>query len=185
MRIHSDYLTATALTLAVLGLAGCGSQPQPEMASCELPAGRNVERLFTAASERIGDRHCHYHFDSYRDQLFAAAKGAPGAENEARFAALLRSSIDAGAISQRQGQELFSRYFDPEFYAVKAEPRSTCSSLRDKDRIYSAMRAELADKREGMLEVLDDEARFRRAQRHYSDLNLVLDAVDIACNAAI
>jgi hypothetical protein len=64
---------------------------------------------------------------------------------------------------------------------VKAEPRSTCSSLRHKDELYAAMRQELDYKREGMLEILDDEDRFRQAQRHYSDLNLVLDAVAVAC----
>ena len=47
------------------------------------------------------------------------------------------------------------------------------------------MREELAFKREGMLEILDDEARFRQAQRHYSDLNLVFDAVDVACNQVL
>ena len=114
-----------------------------------------------------------------------AAKGDPGPENEARFAGLLRQSIDLGVISKRQGQELFSRYFDSEFYVVKAEARSSCSSLRDKDALYAEMRLELADKREGMLEVLADQERFRQAQHYYSDLNMVFDAVNAACLAEI
>ena len=124
---------------------------------------------------------CHYSYEQYTEQLVTTAKGAPGPDNEARFAEMLRQSIDLGIISRRQGQELFSQYFDPEFYAVKAEPRSSCSSLRDKDELYTAMRRELDFKREGMLEILDDQDRFRQAQRHYSDLNLVLDAVAVAC----
>ena len=47
------------------------------------------------------------------------------------------------------------------------------------------MREQLAYNPEGILEILDDEARFRQAQRHYSDLNLVLDAVDVACNQVL
>ena len=73
----------------------------------------------------------------------------------------------------------------PEFYAVKSEPRSSCSSLRDKDVLFAAMRSELAYKREGMLEILDDEARFRQAQNHYNDLNMVFEAVSAACQQAL
>ena len=80
-----------------------------------------------------------------------------------------------------QGQELFSQYFDPEFYSVKSEARSSCTSLRRKQELYAAMREELGYKREGMLDILDDEDRFRQAQRHYSDLNMVFDAVEVAC----
>ena len=117
----------------------------------------------------------------YRDQLLSAAKGAPGPDNEARFAGLLRDTIDQGVISKRQGQALFSQYFDPEFYVVKDEARSSCSSLRQKDKLYAGMRSELAFKREGMLEILNDKQRFREAQQHFTDLQLVLDAVEVAC----
>ena len=68
-----------------------------------------------------------------------------------------------------------------EFFAVKAEPRSSCSSLRRKDEMYTAMREELSYKREGMLEILEDEGRFRQAQQHYNNLQLVFDAVEVAC----
>jgi len=36
-----------------------------------------------------------------------------------------------------------------------------------------------------MLEILDDQERFRQAQRHYSDLNMVFDAVEVACTQAL
>ena len=146
---------------------------------------RYVDRLFAEVSDRLQDSHCHYSYPEYRELLIAAAKGAPGPENEARFGSLLRESIELGVISRRKGQELFSQYFDPEFYAVKSEPRSSCSSLRQRDELDAAMRTELAFKREGMLELLDDEDRFRQAQRHYSDLNLVFDAVEVACAEAV
>jgi hypothetical protein len=174
------------VTCAALStLAACSQQPHQEAQFCQLGPGNNVDRLFSEVSDKLRDRSCHYSYEQYRERLLSAAKGAPGPENEARFADLLRESIDLGIISKRQGQELFSQYFDPEFYAVKSEPRSSCSSLRHKEQLYTAMREELAYKREGMLEILDDEDRFRQAQRHYSDLNLVFDAVEVACSEEV
>ena len=169
------------LVAIVLVLAACGQQPQKLADHCRLGPGNNVDRLFTEATGKLEDRSCHYSYPEYRERLLSTAKGAPGPDNEARFADFLRQSIDLGVISKRQGQELFSQYFDPEFYVVKSEPRSSCSSLRHKEQLDVAMREELAYKREGMLEILDDEERFRQAQRHYSDLNLVFDAVEVAC----
>jgi hypothetical protein len=32
-----------------------------------------------------------------------------------------------------------------------------------------------------MLEMLEDEGRFRQAQQHYNNLQLVFDAVEVAC----
>ena len=84
-------------------------------------------------------------------------------------------------ISQRQGQALFGQYFDPEFYVVKSEPRSSCTSLRNRDELQSDMRTELEYKRVGMLEILGDEARFRQAQHYYNDMTVVFEAVDSAC----
>ena len=185
MKFQTMVFAKGMFCLGLLSLAACSQQPREDAAYCHLSATSNVDRLFAEAADKLDDGSCHYHFDAYRQRLVVAAKGAPGPENEARFAGLLRESIDKGIISKRQGQQLFSQYFDPEFYAVKAEPRSSCSSLKHKDRMYAAMREELAYKREGMLEILDDEARFRQAQRHYSDLNLVFDAVDVACNQVL
>ena len=185
MNLISKRIATAVVALGLAGVAACSQQPRHDAGYCDLSATSNVDRLFAEASAKMQDGACHYHFDEYRARLVAAAKGAPGPENEARFAGLLRESIDLGIISKRQGQEVFSRYFDPELYAVKAEPRSSCSSLKHKERMYAAMREELAYKREGMLEILDDQARFRQAQRHYSDLNLVFDAVDVACSQSL
>ena len=169
----------------IVALSACSQMPETTTADCSLSATNNVDQLFAEASARLRDGSCHYSFPRYRDQLVAAAKGAPGPENEARFAELLRESIELGIISKKQGQETFSRYFDPEFYVVKSEARSSCSSLRSKERLYAEMRTELAYKREGMLDILNDEERFRKAQNYYQDLNIVFDAVDAACTQEI
>ena len=170
-----------ALVLCLgLGLVACAGH-KTDPTACLLSDSSNVDRLFDEVQSKLDDSSCHYHWSQYQERLLTAAKGSPGPENEARFADLLRTAIERGIIGKRQGQQLFSRYFDPEFYVVKAEPRSSCSALRQKDSILSDMRSELAYKREGMLEVLGDEPRFRLAQQHYSDLRLVFDAVDVAC----
>ena len=172
--------------LALLATLGACSQHQVKQVDhCRINPNNNVDRMFSEVSNRLEDSSCHYFYPEYRDQLIVAAKGTPGPENEARFAALLRESIDRGIISKRQGQALFSQYFDPEFFAVKAEPRSSCSSLRRKEEMYVAMREELSYKREGMLEILEDEDRFHQAQQHYSKLQLVFDAVEVACTQGI
>lgn len=170
---------------AILLLAGCAQQPQQQAAACGLSNTNNIDHLFAEVSDKLQTEACHYSFPTYRDRLLLAAKGSPGPENEARFAGLLRESVGRGIVSQRQAQEAFSRYFDPEFYVVKLEPRSSCTSLRDKDKLYADMRAELAYKREGMLEILADEQRFRQAQHHYNDLNMVFEAVSAACQQTL
>ena len=182
MKYNTIKLAICASTVGLMiMLAGCSQQPQKQADHCQLTPTNNVDRLFAEVADKLNDRSCHYSYPEYRQHLLTAAKGSPGAENEARFAGLLRQSIDQGVISQRQGQALFSQYFDAEFYAVKAEPRSSCSSLRKKENLYAAMREELAYKREGMLDILGDEGRFRQAQQHYSDLHQVFDAVEVAC----
>lgn len=175
-------MSSLLLSGAVLAMIGCSQQPTVAD-HCALGPGKQVDRLFDEVHEKLADRSCHYHFHDYTQQLVVAAKGAPEPDNEARFAALMRDSIDRGIISRRQGQELFSRYFDTEFHSVKREPRNNCSALRRKDELYAEMKRELGYKREGLLEILDDAERFRQAQRHYADLQLVLDAVQVACSA--
>jgi hypothetical protein len=181
MKSSTTMLKCGSLILVLAFLGACAQQPEKSASYCQLTHTNNVDRLFAEASDKLRDSSCQYSYPEYREQLLLAAKGAPGPENEARFAQLLRESIEAGIISKRQGQELFSQYFDPEFYSVKSEVRSSCTSLRGKEELYTAMRQELGYKREGMLEILNDEDRFRQAQRHYSDLNLVFDAVEVAC----
>jgi len=184
--MKANRLTTGCAALLVAAFAtGCSQSPTREVADCSLSDTNNVDKLFAQVSKRLEHGSCHYSYPIYQERLVAAAKGAPGPENEARFAGLLRESIERGIISKKQGQEAFSRYFDPEFYVVKSQSRSSCSSLRQKDRMYNEMREELAYKREGMLEILDDGTRFRQAQHYYNDLTIVFDAVNAACTQAL
>ena len=76
-------------------------------------------------------------------------------------------------------------YLDETAESMCQQALSIQQKLEQDGESYADMREELAYKREGMLEILDDEDRFRQAQRHYSDLNLVLDAVEVACTQAL
>ncbi len=185
MKPLTKTLRAGGLLAVLLAISACSQQGRHDASQCELSGSNNVDHLFAEVSGKLQVPACHYSFPRYRERLLHAAKGSPGPENEARFAGLLRESVDLGIISKRQAQETFSRYFDPEFYVVKVEPRSSCSSLRKKDALYAAMREELAFKRVGMLEILNDEARFRQAQHHYNDLNMVFEAVSTACEQTL
>lgn len=186
--MNSTIGMAAALAVVVTTgvLQGCAQQ-QYQASNCELSPSKNVDQLFAEVQDRLGERSCHVQFHGYVEQLVAAAKGSPGEENEKRFAELVRTTIERGIISGKQGKEIFSRYFDPEFYAVKTEPRANCSALngRAREALYVDMKQELGYKREGLLEMLGDEQRFRAAQQHYQDLNIVLDAVSMACDAPI
>ena len=181
MNNTAKLMMRSGVAVLMLAMVGCAQQSQKQVAACALSETNNIDHLFAEVSEKLEDRACLYSYPLYRESLLAAAKGSPGPDNEARFARLLRQGVDSGIISNKQAQETFSRYFDPEFYVVKAEPRSSCSSLREKDELFASMRVELAYKREGMLEILDDETRFRQAQHHYNNLNTVFEAVSTAC----
>jgi hypothetical protein len=182
MNNYQKLITALCLP-AMLAVAGCSSQ-QSDPSACALSGTSNAQSLFAEVEDKLQNSSCHYSWPSYQARLVAVAKGSPGPENEARFAQLLRTGMDRGIISKKQGQEMFSRYFDPEFYTVKSEARSSCSALNHKEQLFTDMRRELDYKREGMLEVLNDEDRFRQAQQHYADLRLVFDAIEYACGAA-
>ena len=184
MKRYAKMIKGSGLALVVVALSACNQSTKPQ-ANCGLSDTNNVDHLFAEVSDKLETRACHYSFPMYRERLLVAAKGSPGPENEARFAGLLRESVDRGIISKRQAQETFSRYFDPEFYVVKVQARSSCSSLREKDALFADMRNELAYKKVGMLEILNDQGRFRQAQHHYNNLNMVFEAVSAACSQSL
>ena len=121
----TSLINKLGMAAAVLVITGCAQTPGPTSAACLLTDTNNVDRLFADAHDKLSQPSCYSSYPRYREQLISAARGAPGPENEARFAELLRSSIDRGIITQRQGQALFSEYFDAEFYSVKAQSTSS------------------------------------------------------------
>jgi hypothetical protein len=113
MKFNTTIRRGGGLLVALFVLAGCSQQAQTVAGNCLLAQTNNVDHLFAEVSDKLRDSSCHYSYEDYRERLVSAAKGAPGPGNEARFADLLRQSIDQGIISRRQGQELFSQHFDP------------------------------------------------------------------------
>ncbi len=170
---------------ALLALSGCASQSIDNSAFCQFNYTKNVDEAFAQVSNKLDSSACHYYFDDYMQELLTIAKGAPGRDNQERFANLLRSSIDRGVISKRQGQEIFGQYFDTEFYAVKVMQRNNCASLQNKPAIYASMKRELRMKKQGLLDISNDAQGFRRAQSHYENMQHVFDAVALACTRDI
>ncbi|TQV66493.1 hypothetical protein FKG94_27050 [Exilibacterium tricleocarpae] len=169
---------------ALLAVGGCASQSN-SVALCQINPTNNVDQAFAQVSDKLTSNACHYYFDDYVQTLLTVAKGSPGGDNRERFANLIRSSIDRGVISQRQGQEIFGQYFDTEFYTIKVMQRNNCASMQNKPAIYASMRRELTMKKQGLLDIANDPQGFRRAQNHYENMQHVFDAVALACGREV
>ena len=146
---------------ALLALSGCASQSIDNSAFCQFNYTKNVDEAFAQVSNKLDSSACHYYFDDYMQELLTIAKGAPGRDNQERFANLLRSSIDRGVISKN------------------------CASLQNKPAIYASMKRELRMKKQGLLDISNDAQGFRRAQSHYENMQHVFDAVALACTRDI
>ena len=103
---------SAALVLALAG--GCTEMPSRDVADCSLSNTNNIDRLFEQVSGRLETPACHYRFHDYQQRLEPAAKSAPQAAHEARFAGQLRTSIDLAIITKRPGWDHFSRSFAAE-----------------------------------------------------------------------
>ena len=85
-------LTRGGLAALLVTLAACNQQVK-STDHCRLAPTSNVDRLFAQAHDSLEDSSCHYFWGEYREQLLHAAKGAPGPENEERFAHLIRQAM--------------------------------------------------------------------------------------------
>jgi hypothetical protein len=150
-----------------------------------MPSAQTVDGYVVAAAGDLGLASCHSNFDSYFGHLMDIAVENPAAGNKGQFANLIRAGIDSGAISSRQGKQLFNEYFEPEFFALKGEARSNCVALQQKADYFRDMDTELQNKKIGLLDALGDEASFRASQRYYQDLVTVIEAIDHSCEASL
>lgn len=100
------FVIRSGLLVLLAAVTACSQQAVKSVDHCRIDSNNNVDRMFSQVSDKLADNSCHYFYPEYREQLVAAAKGAPGPENEARFASLLRESIERGII-----QNARARYF--------------------------------------------------------------------------
>ena len=180
MRTISTFIAFFAIAVTT----GCASNTVATV-SCSMPSAQTVDGYVVAAAGDLGLASCHSNFDSYFGHLMDIAVENPAVGNKGQFAKLIRAGIDSGAISSRQGKQLFNEYFEPEFFALKGEARSNCVALQQKADYFRDMDTELQNKKIGLLDALGDEASFRLSQRYYQDLVTVIEAIDHSCEASL
>ncbi|KAA1190096.1 hypothetical protein F0M18_13605 [Pseudohalioglobus sediminis] len=179
----------------VIGMAGaiilstaCASNPSSYLAfeSCALDSTSNLNAAIAQVESKLKLDQCAGNFELYSSELIAIARKNTAEGNLDLFASYVRRSIDKGHVTGNRGKELFSRYFDDEFYSLKSLPGSLCYNLSSEERkadLKRDLQAELSQKRVGKLEVLGDKEGFRASQAYFEQTMDVLNALDSACSA--
>ena len=180
MKIRT-FWTTTRLTFVLSALwlgAGCATTT-PE---CALAETSNLDSAISSAKSNL-QAGCVAYFDSYMDQLLVIAAGDPAPENKRTFSDFLVWSADSGLLSKRQAQETWNRYFNVKFVSLQGDYNNCALTCPIRGEVLGNMERELADKERGMLQASLDQDGYYRADRLYSEAELVLEATCRACSA--
>jgi hypothetical protein len=179
---HTIHRLPAAAALLALGLSACNSAPERTEAVCTPPSGTNLERAIAQARADLSSG-CERHFDGYWTALLEIGAGDPAPENRRDFSAFLEWSVDRGLLSRRQAKERYNRYFGVKYVSLLSD-YSVCSrTCPNRSAVLHEMEAERADKELGLLKIADDRDAYRRADRLYNEMALVLEATCSACDA--
>ena len=178
--------SAVAGGLAAMVISsGCASiQPQTEVtanAPCPVVDSANVDSAFGQASQAMAIRHCQIQFESYFDKLLTVAAESPSIDNKKRFDGFFRQLDGDGVISKRQATELYTQYFTTSYMALP-DTYNVCSAGREQDKILSAMRAELDQKKRGLMDVLGEKDLYFKARQSHDEIGLILQTAVDACS---
>ena len=177
------YRTAFSfITAALVGLTlgACATQPVASICSGALPG--NLDRAIAEVESRLAQG-CEYHFDSYFSSLLAVAAENPDSDNPRRFSDHLMNVQADGVISRRQASALYNRYFNVKFVSFTGDYNTCAQACPVRSQILTDMRAELADKELGLVQVSGDAQQFYRADNLLKEADLVLEATCRACQA--
>jgi hypothetical protein len=164
--------------LTAIFLASCASNSP----SCAGPQAKNLSTAINEAQASLLNG-CHAQFDRYYDDLLTIAEGDPKPENKRFFSEFLVWSSDNGLLSNRQAQDYYNRYFNVKFMSMKGDYNNCSHTCPNKQRVLFDMERELSDKERGLLNVSLDNEGYYRADQLYQEVELVLDATCMACNA--
>ncbi len=168
--------------LLALLLSACNSAPQ-RSAVCTPPSGTNLHQAIAQARADLSAG-CGHRFDAYWTALLEIGAGDPRPENRRDFSAFLEWSVDQGLLSRRQARERYNRYFGVKYVSLLSD-YSVCSrTCPNRSQVLTEMQAERADKELGLLKIADDANAYRRADRLYNEMSLVLEATCAACDAS-
>ncbi len=173
-----SLLAAWALVTS-LALAGCATSPSPD---CALTDTRDLDGAIDSARDRLQNG-CMAHFDQYMDELLVVAAGDPDPANKESFSDFLLWAADGGLLSRRQSQETWNRYFNVKFVSLRGDYNNCAQTCPVRAQLMKDMETELADKERGMLQASLDREGYYRADRLFSETELVLEATCRACEA--
>lgn len=175
---------AALLLLSAAAMIGCNTSGQRADA-CPMPEGHNLDSAFAEVRKSLNEerQQCAPYFDAYLQHLLATAEGDPGPENKRRFSEFLIWASAEGIISKRQAQNLYNRYFNVKFVALKGEYNNCSYACPKRATMMADMAQELSDKEQGLLKVSADTQSFYRADRLMKETELVLEATCTACSA--
>jgi hypothetical protein len=175
---YPKILAALVVTMS-LALAGCATTPAP---SCALADTMDLDRAINSARDKLQNG-CVAHFDAYMDDLLVIAAGDPDPANKEAFSDFLVWASDSGLLSRRQSQETWNRYFNVKFVSLRGDYNNCAQACPVRARLMKEMESELADKERGMLQASLDREGYYRADRLFSETELVLEATCRACEA--
>ena len=174
----SPRIAFAVITVGML-LTGCATTSTPD---CALADTHDLDRAIDSARDRLQNG-CVAHFDGYMDDLLVVAAGDPAPGNKEAFSDFLVWASDTGLLSRRQSQETWNRYFNVKFVSLRGDYNNCAQTCPTRARLMKDMEAELADKERGMLQAALDRDGYYRADRLFSETELVLEATCRACEA--
>ncbi len=182
--IEFRYMRFFLAIVAAAVFTGCAAQPNAPVittAGCETINSNLVDAAFDEARNNLSRQECVPFFQAIFNSLKVAAKGNPGEENKARFAAFLTWSNQQGIITVMQSKRLYNRYFNETFISLP-DQGNVCSHMLNQSPVKD-MTLELSQKREGYTEILGDSKGYDAVHAQYLDMKLMLESVATACQS--
>ncbi len=176
---RNNPMMAACTLVTMLAVSACATTPTPV---CGLADTRNLDTAIDSARDRL-QHGCVAHFDAYMHELLVVAAGDPDPANKEAFSDFLVWTSEAGLLSRRQSQETWNRYFNVKFVSLRGDYNNCAQTCPVRPQVMADMETELADKERGMLQAALDQEGYYRADRLFSETELVLEATCRACEA--
>lgn len=183
MKTIIKLAAVASLLLSVTACESTASQPAAPIAQCSTVNAVNLETAVTQAKANLDTGECSHRFAEYFDSLITSAKGDPKAENKRTFNDFLGWSHQMSIISRKDAVTYFNQYFGERFVSLN-DTYNTCSQGTNQNQVFSALDKELLLKKAGILDVTNDKDLFNQVAKQKADLEAVLEATWMACEAS-
>ena len=183
--MKSTTLKAIAVSFTLLSVTACQSTSnsnQSAYQACESIESVNLNAATRTAKTSLQTGQCSHQFADYYQDLLTVAKGSPDKGNKKVFDEFISWSFNQQIINKQDAKHYFNRYFGERFISLD-NTYNTCSQSAKQNEIFTALAQEMQDKKLGLLAVLGDKATFNQVSRQHRDLQTVLEATWMACEA--